>query len=465
MIRIGRNRAMQGALALLAAIVAALLWRVWAGLPLRFTYDPNEGWNAYHAASAMAGGPLYPAGYFVNNYPPLSFYVVGPLGRIFGDAVIAGRVLSLLSFLFVGWGIFAAARKMGAMRDAAFFAALVFAASLLGFTDYVAMNDPQLFAHALAVAGFLLVLEADRSPRRMAAAALLFALAFFVKHNVIAMAAASALWLLRNDKRAGVRLIAVGAALGLAGLILFRLVYGVNLLAVVATARRYSLVQAGDAIVAWLQLAGVLALAAMLLWRRRCNPFVRLCALYAAFGIGLGVYFIGGAGVDPNAMFDADIALCLCAALTLSEPTARRGAVAFLMLVPVLWGAWESGGERWLARDYWLHPSASLAVASERDIAFIAARKGPALCALPSFCYWAGKPADVDVFNIGEAVATGARGDGELVRRIDERRYAVIQLDADVPAPLGKRVHAAMLAHYRLDHADDCGNFYVPVRE
>ena len=30
----------------------------------------------------------------VNNYPPLSFYLVGALARLTGDAVIAGRILA-----------------------------------------------------------------------------------------------------------------------------------------------------------------------------------------------------------------------------------------------------------------------------------------------------------------------------------------------------------------------------------
>ena len=68
------------ALALLAALF--LVWPVWrAFLPLEIW--GNEGWNAYHADTAMRGGSLYPPpdGLVANNYPPLSFYIVGALAQ------------------------------------------------------------------------------------------------------------------------------------------------------------------------------------------------------------------------------------------------------------------------------------------------------------------------------------------------------------------------------------------------
>ena len=40
---------------------------------------------------------------------------------------------------------------------------------------------------------------------------------------------------------------------------------------------------------------------------------------------------------------------------------------------------------------------------SPRDIAFLKSRPGPALCDQLSLCLWAGKGAEVDVFNVGEA--------------------------------------------------------------
>jgi hypothetical protein len=75
-----------------------LVWPVWRlGFPIEIAQ--NEGWNAYHADAAMGAAPLYPASdtLIVNNYPPLSFYVVGGLAKVFGDALYVGRMLSIIA--------------------------------------------------------------------------------------------------------------------------------------------------------------------------------------------------------------------------------------------------------------------------------------------------------------------------------------------------------------------------------
>jgi hypothetical protein len=58
----------------------------------------SNGWNAYFQSMAAHGESIYPpptAAVF-NNYPPLSFYVIG-VARDFGsDAVTAGRMPSLM---------------------------------------------------------------------------------------------------------------------------------------------------------------------------------------------------------------------------------------------------------------------------------------------------------------------------------------------------------------------------------
>ena len=88
--------------------------RVIASLGLQIPLDPNEGWNAYHAQAAMTGGWLYagPNSFIFDNYPPLSFYLVGVFGKLVGDNVIAGRFVSLLALATVGAGVFASLRLM-----------------------------------------------------------------------------------------------------------------------------------------------------------------------------------------------------------------------------------------------------------------------------------------------------------------------------------------------------------------
>src|SRR5947208_2602275 len=77
---------------LLAAIFLA--WPVWrAAIPLEI--NRNEPWNAWFIDAALRGTPLYPGAeeLIVNNYPPLSFYVVGLLSTLTGDVIYAGRLI------------------------------------------------------------------------------------------------------------------------------------------------------------------------------------------------------------------------------------------------------------------------------------------------------------------------------------------------------------------------------------
>ena len=93
------------------------------------------------------------------------------------------------------------------------------------------------------------------------------------------------------------------------------------------------------------------------------------------------------------------------------------------------------------------------------NIAFLKSRPGPALCDQLSLCLWAGKPAEVDVFNIGEQIKTSTRDPGPLARMIAARHFVVLQLwslDA-----LGPVVGDAIRKNYRADHKGDNGTFLI----
>ena len=151
------------ALALLAALF--LVWPVWrAFLPLEIW--GNEGWNAYHADAAIRGAQLYPPpdGLVANNYPPLSFYLVGALARLFGDALYVGRALSILATLGIGVAAFMVVRHFGGSRAASLIAGLWFVATMARFFEYyVGMNEPQLLGQLIMVWGLRL---ASQAPRR-----------------------------------------------------------------------------------------------------------------------------------------------------------------------------------------------------------------------------------------------------------------------------------------------------------
>jgi hypothetical protein len=449
---------------LTSSLCAIFLWRVLAMIGLQIPLDPNEGWNAYHAISAMAGAPLYPGthSYMVNNYPPLSFYIVGALGRALGDNIIAGRVFSLLGFLATMAGIFAAARAMNCNRLEAVFSALLFAACLLITSDYVGMDDPQLLGHALGMAGFLFLLREPRGWRALIASAFIFTLAIFIKHNLVALPLASAIWLFIYDRRGAFQFVFFGALFSLIGFLLFHLEYGIDLLAVLNSARVYSVANLIANLREWLYWGSIPFLGmAFLLWFCRRDKYVVLCALYASIALAIGAIFLGGDGVDVNAMFDADIALALGAGLLINRFPAR-GVVPTLLALPIALALWCNWDSEWREPGFWLHPLAAETGEAHRDIVFLKAQDGPALCEMLSLCYWAGKRAEVDVFNVGEQFLTGARSDNDLTRLINAHYFRAIQFESLSPFALTPRIHESVMRNYRVDHTSDDGVFLSP---
>ena len=438
--------ALWSALLAMALMVLPLLLRDILAISAQVPLDPNEGWNAAHAIAAMAGHRLYPlpGNLLVNNYPPMSFYLVGALAQLTSDAVIAGRILSLLSFLAVGGGIVLVLRQMACGIMARLFALLFFAAVLLIASDYVGMDDPQLLGHALQWGALLLLLRGQSL-----AAALIFAASLFFKHNLLALPLTSAIWLLRQDRRAGWRFILCGSAALVFGLILFRLVYGVSLLTELASPRLVSLANLRFALLhLWW---APLPLAALLTLR---GPWRDFCRIYAAVALVLGLVLSTGDGVDANIFFDLALACALALGLVVDRGRAPLFAALCAAPLPLFLIFNFQDNNFFFTRDF--------AGQSARDITFLKSRPGPALCDQISLCLWAGKEAGIDVFNVGEEIKTGTRDPAPLAEMIAARRFAVLQLqDTDA---LGPQVRAAIEKHYRLHHDDDNGKFLTPLR-
>src|SRR5215470_11522832 len=106
---------------MLYAIAAwSFAWPVYRAF-LNIEIENNEGWNAYFADAAMGKMPLYPSAdqLITNNYPPLSFYIVGTVGRLVSDPVLAGRLLSLISVIAIATAIALSVRRLGGSGAAA----------------------------------------------------------------------------------------------------------------------------------------------------------------------------------------------------------------------------------------------------------------------------------------------------------------------------------------------------------
>jgi hypothetical protein len=403
-----------------------------------------------------------------NNYPPLSFYLVGILGIVTGDGIVAGRIVSLISFLAVAGGIALLARRFGYGRLEALFASLLFAGFLLLNSDYVGMDDPQLLGHALQICALLLLISGPVSSSRELASAALFVAALFVKHNLVALPLACIIWLLLDDRRRALRFTAFMLGFCLTGVAASRLAFGVDLFSRLHAPRSYSFSLLATNFHDWL-IPAAIALAATLAAATTRERFAVFCAVYALSGVAIGGMFLGGAGVDVNAMFDADIAIALGAGIAVYHAKSLSGTTAFAepvlaaaLLVPLVTGLSSAFDPDWLEQNFWLHPMRDEASIAGSDIAYLRAHQGPVVCEMLSLCYWAGKPAEVDVFNLDQQFDMGSRDEGPFITLLDAHAFAVLQLDSLAPIPFPPRVQAAVRRNYRLDRQNDDGAFLVP---
>ncbi|HEV2651637.1 MAG TPA: hypothetical protein VGU69_10295 [Rhizomicrobium sp.] len=430
---------------------------------LRVPLDPNEGWNAYFAQAAALHGSPYPAAssLMTNNYPPLSFYFIGLVG---GDAIITGRIVALISFMAVAMMMSVAARRMGCTRTEAAFAVLLFASCLLLTSDYVGMDDPQLLGHAVAMGGLLVTLLEPRSPRTMVMAALIFTVAFFIKHNLVLLPITTGAWLLLLDRRLGVTFIISGLIFLLIGMGIFREAFGTGLFTQLAAPRLYHASNIVAAMRVWLPWAAVPTAGTVLLavlWRR--DRYAMFCAIYAATAAGAGIFFLGGDGVDVNALFDADIALSLSAGVLLNRTVrdVSRPVLALIYVLPLAILVFLLGPD-WRTSDYWLHPMEDDTAAARSEIELITNAKGPAICEMLSLCYWASKPAEADLFNLGQQYAKRVRSDAAFVSLLDHRAFAIVEFESPSEFAPTTRIAQSLARNYRVIRRDDDRLFMAP---
>src|SRR5215470_11863386 len=196
---------------------------------LNVEIENNEGWNAYFADAAMGKMPLYPSAdqLITNNYPPLSFYVVGLVGRLLGDPVLAGRLLSLIAVIAIAIAISLSVRQLGGSGVAARISAAFFVATMSRFfISYVGMNEPQLLGEAIMAFAFLAFLIARSNDRGYVWPVLVMAFAGFVKHNIIAMPLTAFAWLGMNRRREALKCLCAAIVVIVAGIAICYVSFG-----------------------------------------------------------------------------------------------------------------------------------------------------------------------------------------------------------------------------------------------
>ncbi|APH58772.1 Hypothetical protein GbCGDNIH7_0462 [Granulibacter bethesdensis] len=402
--------------------------------------DPNEGWNAFQTRQALSGQALYPPldGLTGNNYPPLSFYIVGWTAKLTGDPILAGRLLALLSMLTVGgiivWMIRRLMIRVASPADyAPWLGGLLFMAlNATLLRRYVGLDDPQWMADAVMMAGMALILpkHAGESPSAAytVGSALLLLGGGMIKHNLLAAPLAVGIWLLLYHRRAW-RLWCITALVGLAGVtVLCLMLYGPDMMRDIAGAKRHlSILRMADkSIVPLLVLLPMAIASRPLLQMRRQDDRLDLILIFVLIALPLGILQRSGQGVDVNAHIEAVIALCLSvsvagtAFMPANTPWRMRVIMALPLLIVGLVAIPKIIHER-------RHLTDDLRAWRSMETQ-IATMPGPVACEMPALCFWAGKKFALDFFLYGQHVALS--GDNHLLQEaLRSRKFSAILLE------------------------------------
>ncbi|MBI3446704.1 MAG: glycosyltransferase family 39 protein [Magnetospirillum sp.] len=400
--------------------------------------DYNEGWNAYQQIRAMTGASLYSAEtpYFINNYPPLSFYIVGLLGKLVGDVVLAGRLLSLLAVSVISLSVAVAVRAGGGRRPDSILAGLTILALLSGLaTDYVGSNDPQLLAQGFVLAGFATYVTAGDRSGRMALVALLFACGLLCKHNVLCLplvVSAHVLW--RGSARGRAVYLGTGIALLALALAVIQWRFGAPFYQNLTASRLYDAARGVLLSIEVLDsLQAPVMASCLFLALRRETPIGGMVGAYLVGSLAIALAFSPGAGVDTNVFFDTMIACAMTGGLAvawLRRQTGGNGAALAALAIlfnagPIIHSPIALGR---MAVDLAGGELAERETLFQADIDWLRQVPGPALCESHLLCLRAGKPLGVDGYAVVQATATGRLPADTLTGMLARHEIAVAQI-------------------------------------
>lgn len=449
--------------------------------------DYNEGWNAWLQTKAMAGKPLYSTAnpMFLNNYPPLSFYLVGMLGKLIGDMVLAGRLLSLLAVVVIAASAASVARSAGARPLDALLSGSAALAMLSGFaTDYVGINDPQLLAQGFLCAGFALYVSQKHGAARLPGVVLLFGAGLLCKHNVLALplvTTAHLLW--RGTKSERAVYMGSGVVLAAATLAVIEARFGTDFFRNLLASRQYDPARGILLTTEMLDTLQVpLAVIGLYYLLGQGGRVGTKVGAYLGLSLALAAGFSGGAGVDINVFFDPLIACAMGIGPAIAWLRARPGsnprtcaALALLVHAGLIFHAPIDLGRFAVDMAGDMKEREAL---FRQDIDWLKAQPGKAYCESMLLCFRAGKDIWIDSYAAAQAMTNNRMPPEALTGMLDRHDVAVVQVssrrthhddDAEGGQSMPPRfinvadeVFDALKRSYKVQRVGLSGRFYVP---
>jgi hypothetical protein len=426
--------------------------------------------------------PLEQGGYYGGTrYVPVFFLLISGLVKVTGSYLVAAKLASFLSVAGLLGAVVAATRQVtGRTADG-----ILLAAAVLAFPEgWRALLSPHAdaLAAALSVAGVAVCARERPGNVRLACAALLFALAMGTKFSSVAGPAAACVTVFHRDRRAGLLLATLTAALTVAGLVTInslsdgRFLENARALASggmsaeslpvgpirLAHALKYS------SSIAWV-VPLILPAAAFVLLRHARERRLAVWDWYLLFTWGTTALIFASPGTDLNHLLELEAASVLVLAVWLrpgdGTPHSATELVARALFAVALLLALARGADEWASgRAADAIPPSALAEALPDD--------GPLLSEDPTVPVLLGRrPVVLDAFAYRILAERGRIDSEQLAGRIRRREFAALVLlrnlhDPDDPLNarlidmhFGPQVTRAMAKAYRFDRK--VGAYYV----
>ena len=427
--------------------VICLVWPIWRlGSPL--DANRNEAWHGWYIDAVTQGLQLYPGPeeMRVNNYPPLSFYLTAAVAKLTGDAILAGRLISLASLFILTAAAGIAVRALGGSRTASAFGAFWLFATLTRFFEYyVGVNDPSLLAMALMGLGLAYFLRCVQAGRAVEPAIALMVIAGFFKHNFPSVPAVALIWLAFIDTRAALRATLFGALLCIIGLSICIVAFGPNFLNEMLMPREMTFKNILMAVNRLQWIAPAVAAWGLWAWPNRGQPTAQFTALLIGMTLFNGLYTAAGAGVTYNAYLAVTFASAIAIGVAIERidatrifrrftPSAVRTAIVSLLLLRlVLWNQYES--YLVLASPSFREECHQHSIALNNEVLRIRAIPGPVACEPATVCYRAGKAFVYERYWVQQLIATGRWTEEAIDKAIRERGIRVEMMSPSLMLP------------------------------
>lgn len=430
------------------AVIAALLLYV----PfLRGFFSPeldySEGWNVMRQHMVVTGQPLYgaPPGYAITNYLPLSFYLVGFLGKLTGSFNVAGRISSSVFLLGVCLLLGRWTFRLTRLRAAGIYTVLCFLCWVaLADPKHLVINAPDLMALFFELAGFLVFFGGGfGSRKRIIASSFLVTCAFFTKPYMIPLAFAVVIFGIAHRKWRETGTYVLSCLIFAAVLsAVFLLLDGVHILAHLLQPRPYS-VFIMVIMNATFFIAAIPGLVLAIIHTRFLGTSTKRILLIALLATHLmSAALCGGDGVAGNIFIEtlAIDAMVLGAAFGGAVRSARPLGV-MLFLIPVIWPLMVvQAGTAQVKHEFsaWNRLPAELNAYRRAD-AILRATQGPVVCEDLLLCYRSGKISALDPYYVKDQIRAGRLSEAPIDAMLVRQAFGAVEIGAPDDRPASSR--------------------------